>query len=90
MASGGVSSDQWWYYELVCYSTSGRKKGTCGVMVAAYAWCQVGWFMSHLVTVVKAYLEVEEPVWHLYDEAYREKMVATGVKQWKGMGNLQR
>ena len=53
-------------------------------MAAKFPDCAPG-FMSHLVTVVKAYLEVEEPVWRLYDEVYREKMAATGVKQWKGM-----
>ena len=53
-------------------------------MAAKFPDCTPG-FMSHLVTVVKAYLEVDEPVWHLYDEAYREKMATTEVKQWKGM-----
>ena len=42
-------------------------------------------FLSHMLTVVKAFVEVEEPAWRLYDEAYREKMAATGVKKWKGM-----
>ena len=40
-------------------------------------------FMSHMVVELKAYMEVEEPAWHLYDEAFREKMVAMGVRQWK-------
>ena len=45
-------------------------------MAAKFPDCAPG-FMSHLVTVVKAYLEVEEPVWHLHNDAYREKMAAT-------------
>ena len=35
--------------------------------------------------VVKAYLEAEEPGWRLYDEAFREKMAATGVRLCKGV-----
>ena len=42
-------------------------------------------FMSHLLTVLKAYTEVEEPAWRLYDVAYREKMAAMGLKSWSGM-----
>lgn len=42
-------------------------------------------FMAHMITVMKAYTEVEDPAWRLYDEAYREKMSATGCKQWEGM-----
>ena len=41
--------------------------------------------MSHLVTVMKAYVEVEDPAWRVYDIAFREKMAATEVKEWKGM-----
>ena len=29
--------------------------------------------MSHMLTVMKAFREVEDPAWRLYDEAYREK-----------------
>ena len=42
-------------------------------------------FMSHLLTVLKAYSEVEEPAWRLYDIAYLEKMAAMGLKSWLGM-----
>ena len=42
-------------------------------------------FMSHQVTVLKAYMEVEDQAWRLYDEALREKMAAIGQKEWKGM-----
>lgn len=41
--------------------------------------------MSHLMIVVKAFVEVEEPAWRQYDEFFREKMAATGVRMWKGM-----
>ena len=40
--------------------------------------------VGHLLVVVKAYLEAEEPGWRLYDEAFREKMAATGVRLCKG------
>ena len=39
-------------------------------------------FMSHLLTVLKAFNEVEHPAWREYDEAYREKMAN---KTWSGM-----
>jgi hypothetical protein len=42
-------------------------------------------FMSHMLTVMKAFCEVEEPPWQLYDEAYREKMASTGNRAWPGM-----
>jgi len=45
----------------------------------------MGGFMSHLLTVLKAYVEVEDPAWCLYDIAFREKMAATGEKVWSGM-----
>ena len=45
----------------------------------------VAGMVGHLLVVVKAYLEVEEPGWRLYDEAFREKMAATGVRLWKGV-----
>ena len=41
-----------------------------------------GRFMAHMVTVCKAYVEAEDPAWHLYDEAYREEMAATGYREW--------
>ena len=41
--------------------------------------------VGHLLVVVKSYLEVEEPGWRLYDEAFREKMAATGVRLWKSV-----
>ena len=41
--------------------------------------------MSHKLIVLRAYKEVEDPAWHRYDEAYREKMAATGTKMWVGM-----
>jgi hypothetical protein len=53
-------------------------------MATKYPTCTVG-FMAHQVTVVKAYTEAEDPAWRLYDEAYREKMAATGCREWKGM-----
>ena len=42
-------------------------------------------FMSHMLVVLKAFKEIEEPGWRLYDEAFREKMAATGSRRWKGM-----
>ena len=42
-------------------------------------------FMSHMLVVLKAHAEVEEPAWRRYDIAFREKMAATGVRQWLGM-----
>ena len=42
-------------------------------------------FMSHMLTVMKAFREVEDPAWWLYDEAYREKMASTGTRAWPGM-----
>ena len=41
--------------------------------------------MSHLLTVLRAYSEVEDPAWRLYDIAYREKMAAMGQTIWSGM-----
>lgn len=49
-----------------------------------HADCTPG-FMSHLLTVLKAFNEVEHPAWREYDEAYREKMASTGNKSWPGM-----
>ena len=43
----------------------------------------VAGMVGHLLVVVKAYLEVEEPGWRLYDEAFREKMAVTGVRLCK-------
>ena len=45
----------------------------------------VAGMVGHLLVVVKAYLEVEKPGWRLYDEAFWEKMAATGVRLWKGV-----
>ena len=42
-------------------------------------------FMSHLVTVMKAHSDVEDPAWRVYDEMFREKMASTGVRKWLGM-----
>ena len=49
------------------------------VMSSKFSDCTPG-FMSHLLTVLKASMEVEDPAWRLYDEAYREKLTSTGVK----------
>ena len=38
-----------------------------------------------LSPVLRAYVEVEEPGWRLYDEAFRDKMASTGVRSWSGM-----
>ena len=43
----------------------------------------VAGMVGHLLVVVKAYLEVEEPGRRLYVEAFREKMAATEVRLWK-------
>ena len=52
-------------------------------MSAKFPDCTPG-FMSHMLTVLQAHAEVEEPYWLLYDEAYREKMASTGVRKWRG------
>ena len=49
-----------------------------------YPECTPG-FMSHMLVVLKAFGEVEEPGWCLYDEAFREKMASMGLKQWPGV-----
>ena len=41
--------------------------------------------MSHLLVVVRAASEVEGTAWRMYDEAFREKMAAKGIKEWEGM-----
>ena len=41
--------------------------------------------MSHMLVVMKAASDMEGLAWRLYDEAFREKMAATGVKEWEGM-----
>lgn len=41
--------------------------------------------MSHMLVVLKAHGEVEDPAWRLYDEAFQEKMAATGVRAWPGI-----
>lgn len=53
-------------------------------MAQSFPDCTPG-FMSHMITVLKAYTEVEEPAWWEYDEAFREKMASTGNRSWKGM-----
>ena len=53
-------------------------------MAAAHPTSTPG-FMAHMLTVLKAYTEVEDPAWWVYDEAFREKMAATGCKTWGGM-----
>ena len=53
-------------------------------MAAAHPTSTPG-FMAHMLTVLKAYTEVEDPAWRVYDEAFREKMAATGCKTWGGM-----
>ena len=45
-------------------------------------------FVSHLVTVLKAFSEVEGTAWRDYDIAFREKMAATGNRKWTGMDVL--
>ena len=54
------------------------------VMAAAHPTSTPG-FMAHMLTVLKAYTEVEDPARRVYDEAFREKMAATGCKTWGGM-----
>ena len=49
------------------------------VMVKHLPECASG-MMSHQLTVLRAYKEVEVPAWCHYDEAYRENMAATGSK----------
>lgn len=53
-------------------------------MATKFPDCTPG-FMSHMVTVLKSFVEVEDPAWRMYDVAFREKMAATGVKSWAGM-----
>lgn len=53
-------------------------------MSAEYPECTPG-FMAHMLTVFKAYTEVEDPAWRMYDEVYREKMAATSCRRWSGM-----
>ena len=53
-------------------------------MAQQYPKCVPG-FMSHMLTVLKAYNEAEFPGWREYDHAFRDKMASTGVKVWTGM-----
>ena len=53
-------------------------------MATKFPDCTSG-LMSHLLTILRAYTEVEDPAWQLYDIAYHEKMAATGRKIWSGM-----
>lgn len=52
-------------------------------MAKEYPECTPG-FMSHLLTVMKAYCEAKQPAWQEYDLAFREKMAATGRKTGQG------
>ena len=38
-------------------------------------------FMSHMSVALKAFMEVQDLGWCIYDEVFRVKMVASGVKQ---------
>ena len=38
--------------------------------------------LAHMLIVMQAQREYEEPAWHLYDEAFRDKAVATGNRKW--------
>jgi len=58
-------------------------KYTAG-MSKEYPQCTPG-FMAHMLAVLKAYVEVEDPAWRLYNEVYQEKMVATECRHWTGM-----
>ena len=64
-----------WVQCFCCYTAAMSKH---------YPDCTMG-FMSHLLIVLKVFNEVEHPAWREYDEAYREKMAATGNKSWAGM-----
>jgi hypothetical protein len=46
-------------------------------MASKFPECTPG-FMAHMVTVLKVYAEG----WRMYDEAFREKMAATGCREW--------
>lgn len=53
-------------------------------MAKEFPQCTPG-FMSHLLTVMKAYCEAKHPAWQEYDVAFREKMAATSKRDWAGM-----
>ena len=53
-------------------------------MAKKFPECTAG-FISHMLTVFRAYREVEDPAWRLYNEAFRDKMASTGVRIWLGM-----
>ena len=53
-------------------------------MATKFPDCTPG-LMSHRLTVLRAYSEVEDPAWQLNDIAYRKKMAAMGQKMWSGM-----
>jgi len=53
-------------------------------MAKKFPECIAG-FISHMLTVFRAYREVEDRVWRLNDEAFRDKMASTGVRIWLGM-----
>ena len=50
-------------------------------MAQKFPECTPG-FMSHMLTVLKAYNEAEFPGWREYDYAFRDKMASTGVRDW--------
>lgn len=53
-------------------------------MAQHYPECTPG-FMSHMLTVLKAYNEAEFPGWREYDHAFRDKMASTGERDWRKM-----
>lgn len=57
-------------------ATWGHYFAVTAAMAGKFPRCTPG-LMAHMLTVFKAYKEVEDVAWHLYNEAYREKMVAT-------------
>ena len=38
--------------------------------------------LAHMLIVMRAQREYEEPAWRLYDEAFRDKAAATGNRKW--------
>ena len=53
-------------------------------MAQHYPECTPG-FMSHMLTVIKAYNKAEFPGWREYDHAFRDKMASTEVRDWTKM-----
>ena len=52
------------------------------VMAQHYLECPPG-FMSHMLTVLKAYNKAEFPSWREYDHTFRDKMPSTRDRDWK-------